>query len=74
MAAIDNHDKCVYSRKKCSGNDPCVIQAEICDNITEVQRETLTTNSYKISKESQLVGIAQFYVVNVLGNVDQQVS
>ena len=53
MAAFDLHERCARCRDKKLGDDPCVKDkpCSLCDNLSESQKETLSTPSYRIRKE-----------------------
>ena len=57
MAASDQHEKCARCREKGLGQDSYVIgnNCVICEGFSELQKEKLSTPSYKIRKSARLV-------------------
>ena len=57
MAAFDMHESCARYRDKKLGQDPCVQDKpySICDNFSDLQKETLSTPSYRIRKDRKAV-------------------
>ena len=52
MAAFDMHERCACCRDKKLDQDPCVKDnlCSICDNLSDLQKETLSMPSYRIHK------------------------
>ena len=50
IAAFDAHEKCAHSRDKNIGQEACVLYEPCasCDELSELQKETLSTPSYRI--------------------------
>ena len=61
MAAFDLHERCARCREKKLGEDPCVKDkpCSLCDQFSDTQKETLSTPSYRIRKESRIASVPQ---------------
>ena len=55
MASFDLHKRCARCRDKKMGDDDCVENRPftICDGFTDMQKEMLSTPTYKLRKEKK---------------------
>ena len=73
MAAFDLHERCARCRDKKLGDDPCVKDkpCSLCDSLSESQKETLSTPSYRIRKERKAGLLVSPKEVTVIAPVEE---
>ena len=75
MASFDLHDKCARCRDKLIGEDDCVQldkPCKICDGFSDIQKEMLATQSYKIRKDEKAGLLVSPIEVTILQLVDNE--
>ena len=73
MAAFDLHEHCAHCRDKKIGQDPCLKDSpcSISDNFSDLQRETLSTPSYRIHKDRKAGLLLSPKEVTVISTVEE---
>ena len=73
MAVFYMHEHCSHYRDKQLGQDPCVQDkpCSICDNFSDLQRETLSTPSYRIHKDRKAGLLVSPKEVTILSSVEK---
>ena len=71
MAAFDMHERCACCRDKKLDQDPCVKDnlCSICDNLSDLQKETLSMPSYRIHKDRKAGLLVSPKEVTVLSSI-----
>ena len=74
MASFDLHKRCARCREKAIGDDDCVkkLPCAICDGFSEVQKEILSTPTYKICKEKKSGVLVSPDQVTVIASIEDK--
>ena len=74
MASLDMHKRCARCRDKAIGDDDCVGKrvCAICDGFSDVQKEILSTPTYKLRKEKKTGVLVSPENVTVIASIEDK--
>ena len=74
MASFDMQKQCARCRDKAIGDDDCVEKraCAVCDRFSDVQREILSTPTYKLRKEKKTGVLVSPENVTVIASIEDK--
>ena len=74
MVSFDMHKRCARCRDKAIDDDDCVEKrpCAICDGFSEVQKEILSTPTYKLCKEKKTGVLVSTENVTVIASIEDK--